>query len=99
MELTLRFGIGYLKMTIEIKSINATLVGAKNPRWGNEDKTQILLDCKFSHYEKLGMTENNGYYEFGASPNDTEPHGVEIFNKAKAGDYGTVADYVAPKEE
>ena len=99
MELTLRFGIGYLKMTIEIKSINATLVGAKNPRWGNEDKTQILLDCKFSHYENLGMTENDGYYEFGASPNDTEPHGVEIFNKAKAGDYGTVADYVAPKEE
>jgi hypothetical protein len=44
------------------------------------------------------MTENNGYYEFGADPNDVEEHGRQIFEKAKAGDYGTVGDYVAPEE-
>ena len=81
-------------MTIRIKSHGATLLGAKNPRWGDKDKTIIVLECKFSHYESLGLTENDGYYDFTANPLDTEPHGVEIFNKAKAGDYGTVADYV-----
>ena len=81
-------------MTIKIKKYNATLIDAKNPRWMDEKKTSIVLECKFSHYADMGMTENDGYYEFGASPDDVEPHGVEIFNKAKAGDYGTVADYV-----
>ena len=42
--------------------------------------------------------ENDGYYEFGADPNDTEEHGRQIFEKAKAGDYGTVGDYVPPED-
>ena len=86
-------------MTIKIARINATLIGAKNPRWMDKEKTAIVLECKFSHYADMGMTENDGYYDFGASPDDIEPHGRQIFEKAKAGDYGTVADYVAPKEE
>ena len=85
-------------MTIKIKLNGATLIGAKNPVWGDEKKTFILLDCKFSHYADIGMTENNGYYSFGASPDDIEEHGRQIFEKAKAGDYGTVGDYVAPED-
>tara|TARA_R100001591_G_scaffold28851_1_gene39781 strand:- start:43 stop:300 length:258 start_codon:yes stop_codon:yes gene_type:complete len=84
-------------MTITIKSIGATLLGARKPIWANEEKTLINLECKFSHYADIGMTDNDGYYLFLASGTDTEPHGVEIFNKAKAGDYGTVGDYV-PEE-
>ena len=85
-------------MTIKIKLNGATLIGAKNPVWGDEKKTFILLDCKFSHYADIGMTENNGYYSFGASPDDIEEHGRQIFEKAKAGDYGTVGDYVPPED-
>ena len=85
-------------MTIKIKINGATLIDAKNPRWMDEEKTSIVLECKFSHYADLGMTENNGYYEFGATPDDPEEHGRQIFEKAKAGDYGTVGDYVAPEE-
>tara|TARA_A100001515_G_scaffold127785_1_gene113654 strand:- start:127 stop:384 length:258 start_codon:yes stop_codon:yes gene_type:complete len=85
-------------MTIKIKLNGATLIDAKNPRWMDKEKTCIVLECKFSHYAELGMTENNGYYEFGASPDDVEEHGRQIFEKAKAGDYGTVGDYVAPEE-
>ena len=85
-------------MTITIQSIGATLIGAKNPVWGDENNTFINLDCKFSHYANIGMTENDGYYPFTASPDDTEAHGKQIFEKAKAGEYGTVGDYVAPKE-
>ena len=85
-------------MTIKIKINGATLIDAKNPRWMDEEKTSIVLECKFSHYADLGMTENNGYYEFGATPDDPEEHGRQILEKAKAGDYGTVGDYVAPEE-
>ena len=85
-------------MTIKIKINGATLIDAKNPRWTNEEKTHIILECKFSHYADIGMTENDGYYEFGASPDDVEEHGRQILEKAKAGDYGTVGDYVAPEE-
>lgn len=80
-------------MTIKIKSIGATLIGAKNPKWDDKDKTSIVLECKFSHYERLGMTENGGYYSFGASADDVEEHGRLIFEEAKKGTYGTVADY------
>ena len=86
-------------MTITIKFNGATLIDAKNPVWANEDKTVIWLDCKFSHYESIGMIENNGYYGFTADPNDVEEHGRQIFEKAKAGEYGKVGEYVAPKEE
>ena len=85
-------------MTITIQSNGATLLGAKNPVWANEENTLIQLDCKFSHYASLGITENDGYAAFMAAPNDIEEHGRQIFEKAKAGDYGTVGDYVAPKE-
>jgi len=85
-------------MTIKIQVNGATLIDAKNPRWMDEKKTSIVLECKFSHYADMGMTENDGYYEFGASPDDPEEHGRQIFEKAKAGDYGTVGDYVAPEE-
>ena len=64
-------------MTITIQSIGATLLGAKNPVWGDADKTFIILDCKFSHYANIGMTENDGYYPFTATPNDDEEHGKQ----------------------
>ena len=86
-------------MTITIQFNGATLIGARNPVWANEEKTLISLECKFSHYESMGLTENDGYYGFTADPNDPELHGRQIFEKAKAGDYGTVGDYVEPKGE
>ena len=85
---------------IEIKSIpNSKLLGAKNPVWGDKDKESILLECKFGHYESIGVTENDGYLPFTAKPTDPEEHGRLIFEKAKAGDYGTIGDYVPPSWE
>ena len=84
-------------MTIKIKGNGATLLGAKNPVWANEENSLILLDCKFSHYHALGMTENDGYYGFLANPNDPEEHGRQIYANAVNGDYGTVGAYVAPE--
>ena len=86
-------------MTITIQSNGATLIDAKNPVWANEEKTLIQLDCKFSHYASLGITENDGFISFLANPEDLEEHGRLIFTNAKKGEYGTVGEYVAPKEE
>ena len=86
-------------MTITIQSNGATLIDAKNPVWANEEQTVIELDCKFSHYASLGITENDGYLPFLANPNDAEAHGRQIYANAVNGDYGTVGAYVAPEGE
>ena len=59
------------------------------------------ITCEEIYYEKVKhkFFENDGYYGFLANPNDVEEHGRQIFEKAKAGDYGTVGDYVEPKGE
>lgn len=33
---------------------------------------------------------------FTASPDDPEPHGVELYNRARAGEFGEIAPYVEP---
>lgn len=60
---------------------------AKNPAWANSEHTAILLVVDF---DKIGEVT------FGASPLDPEAHGREIFERAKTGDFGTVAEFVAP---
>lgn len=37
-----------------------------------------------------------GWIPFTASPEDVEASGRELFARAKAGDFGPVADYIAP---
>ena len=71
-------------MTITIQGNGATLIDAKNPVWANEEKTLIELDCKFSHYASLGITENDGYLSYMANPDDPEEHGRQIFEKSKS---------------
>ena len=85
-------------MPITIASTGDTLIDAKNPRWGDAANTMIELEAKWSHYEGLGMTENDGYYMFLAEPNDVEAHGREILAQAKLGTYGTIADYDPNRE-
>jgi hypothetical protein len=65
-----------------------TLEYAKNPVYENEQGTFINLIVKFKEF--------NEELPFGASPDDCEAHGREIFARAKAGEFGTVAAYVAP---
>ncbi len=57
----------------------------ENPRYADVGNALIGCDVTF---------ENIGTVPFTASPNDTEAHGVEIFNRCVAGDFGTIAPYV-----
>lgn len=72
--------------------MNCILIDAKNPQWGNAEKTYIEVEAKWQHLE------SEGYLPFTATPNDVEAHGVDLYNRCVAEEFGTVADYVAPDE-
>jgi hypothetical protein len=61
---------------------------AKDPVWANAEHTMIDLTIKW--------TSINAEYPFTASPTDVEAHGRAIFEAAQAGQFGEVAEYVAP---
>lgn len=65
-----------------------TLEYAKNPIFNNEEQTSILLTVKWEEFKEE--------MPFGACLFDPEPWGVDLFNRAKTGEFGEVAAYVAP---
>lgn len=56
-----------------------------NPKWANADHTMINMDVFFFPL--------NETVPFTASPNDPEPHGRELFERAVAGEFGPIADH------
>lgn len=60
---------------------------ATNPKWANAENT--MIDIEVDH-PVLGVIT------FTSSPDDVEEHGRDLFARAVAGDFGTVADYVPP---
>ena len=69
--------------------MNITYTNARNPEWGNAAKNIINIEVNFSH-----LAEE--YVPFSANPLDSMSYGVEIYNKAVAGDFGTIGDYTPP---
>lgn len=62
----------------------------KDPVWADPEHTQIDLTIKWDRFkEELPFT---------ADPNDPEEHGRLLFAAALAGEFGPVAEYVAPVE-
>jgi hypothetical protein len=61
---------------------------AKNPVWANAEHTMIDLTIKWDRFPQE--------FPFTASPTDCEAHGRAIFEAAVAGQFGEVAEYVAP---
>jgi hypothetical protein len=71
------------------KENKMTPIYIANPRYEVEDQTVITLDVKF---EELGDV----LLQFGATPNDVEAHGRDLYVRAVAGEFGEIAPYVAP---
>lgn len=65
-----------------------TLEYAKDPVWANNQGTTINLTVKWAEF--------NEEHPFGATSYDTEPHGVDLFNRAVAGEFGEVSPYIEP---
>ena len=67
-----------------------TIESATNPAYSNTEGTLITLEVKFLEFDEI--------MPFGASAHDTMPYGVELYERAKAGEFGEIAPYVAPPE-
>lgn len=65
-----------------------TLEYAKDPIFADETGNAISLIVKWKEFPEE--------MSFAACSYDPEPHGVDLYNRAKAGEFGTVAPYVAP---
>lgn len=68
--------------------MNIQILSANSPKWLNQEHTLIELNVEFSHC---------GTVPFTASQNDIEPHGVELFNRASMGEFGTISEYTPPQ--
>ena len=64
-----------------------TLEYANTPVYGNVEGTNIQLIVKWAEFNEEGR--------YLAASYDCMPHGVDLFNRAKAGEFGEVAPYVA----
>jgi hypothetical protein len=64
-----------------------TVLSARQPRWTNLEHTAIQLLVTFEENKDV-----YGEMPFAASPNDTEPHGVDLYNRAVAGEFGEIQE-------
>ena len=67
-----------------------TLEYAKDPVWSSDDGQCIMLTVKWAEF--------NEEHPFGATSFDSMPHGVDLYNRAKAGEFGEIAPYTEPKQ-
>lgn len=63
------------------------ILSASSPSWANPERSGINVDVEIA-----GI----GVVLFGASPADTAAHGRDLYARAVAGEFGPVAEYVAP---
>jgi hypothetical protein len=61
---------------------------ARTPQWANTNQTAIRLWVKFADIDIE--------VPFTASPDDSESYGRNLYLAAASGQYGSVAEYVAP---
>lgn len=69
--------------------MQAQLTSVKNPKWANEEHTQIDCEITTSQF-------GDEILPFTADQNDCEAHGRGIFADIVAGKYGEIAAYVPP---
>src|ERR1035437_7230345 len=63
------------------------IISAHSPAWANAQHDCITLMVLFKEHQALGDLR------FGAHPEDTEPHGRELFDRAVAGEFGPVVEF------
>lgn len=67
-----------------------TIQYAKNPAWNSETGQDIFLIVKFKEFEEE--------LPFTAASFDSMPYGVELYNRAKIGEFGEIAPFVRPED-
>lgn len=64
-----------------------TVLSARDPRWADLEHTSIQLQVMFKESKDV-----YGEIPFAASADDTEPHGVDLYNRALAGEFGEIQE-------
>lgn len=64
-----------------------TLEYAKDPVYGDDTGNCIMLIVKWEEF--------NEEHQFGATSYDPMPYGVDLYNRAKTGEFGAVAPYIS----
>lgn len=67
-----------------------TVVTARNPKWGDSAQTFIDVEVNFEELPEQWVM-------FTATPYDSEPHGVQIYNNCINGDYGAIQSWTVPE--
>jgi hypothetical protein len=62
-----------------------TIESATNPEYSTADGSYIVLQVKFAEFDEI--------MPFGATPYDPHAYGVELYNRALAGEFGQIAGY------
>lgn len=68
-----------------------TVNSARNPRWANYRKSSIDLEVDFDELDE-------DYVPFNADPNDIVSWGPDLYNRAVAGEFGDIAEFVVPAD-
>ena len=68
-----------------------TLEYATAPVFGNAEGTNVMLQVKFAEFNEV--------MPFGATSYDPMPYGVELYNRAVAGEFGPIAPFVPFEEQ
>ena len=68
------------------------IIEAKNPKYMAADKKIIHLEIKFEEMQDMG------FLPFGATEDDVEAHGRELYRRAIAGEFGEIAEFVRDLE-
>jgi len=63
-----------------------------NPRWGDAEHTELIVDVNFNHLPE-------DLVPFNAAPHDNTEHGPKIYADVMAGMYGPIADFVPEPEQ
>ena len=61
----------------------------KNPRWADDEKTKIIIDCKLADGEEV---------TFVASPTDVMEYGKKAYTDCLDGKYGEIAEFSIPEK-
>lgn len=72
---------------------NRTVLEVTNLSWADAAHSQLVADVLFQELEAMGPVP------FSTSDNADTRHGQEVWDKALAGDYGPIAEFIPPTIE
>ena len=68
------------------------IIKTKNPKYIAADKKIIQLEVKFEELQDMG------FLPFGATEDDVEAHGRELYRRALSGEFGEIEEFVRDLE-